>query len=251
MTSRMRSAMELAAGGGRMLLDVAFPPRCPSCRAPVAGVHQFCVECFARLRMISAPMCECCGIPFAVALVAGGKCPECLDEPPSFARARAVMVYDAVSAPLITSLKFNDQWMGLRHYAAMMAASGGALLQEAEMIVPVPLNWRRFWARKYNQAALLAYALARQSGVACVPDALRRARATTPQMRLARAERKENVKGAFAVSRRRLRRVAGKHILLVDDVVTTGATVEACAQALLKAGARQVDVIALARTVKE
>ena len=251
MASRMRSAMELAAGGGRVLLDVAFPPRCPSCRAPVAGAHHFCADCFSKLRMISAPMCACCGIPFAVALPVDAHCPECLVEPPSFARARAVMVYDGISAPLITALKFNDQWAGLQHYAAMMAAAGSALLQEAELIVPVPLNWRRFLSRKYNQAALLAYGLARQSGVACVPHLLRRQRATVPQMRLARAERKVNVKGAFTVSPRGLRRVAGKHILLVDDVVTTGATVEACAQALLQAGAKQVDVIALARTVKD
>ncbi len=115
--------------------------------------------------------------------------------------------------------------------------------------MPVPLNWRRFWQRKYNQAALLAYALAQQNSVACAPSLLRRQRATTPQMRLTRDERKKNVKGAFVVAAPA--KVKGKHVLLVDDVVTTGATVEACAVALLKAGAKQVDVIALARTVRD
>lgn len=238
----------LIAASARMLLDLVFPPVCPSCRQPVDALHNFCAPCFSKLRLIAAPLCSCCGIPFAIPVE--GQCPTCLAEPPSFHRARAVMVYDAVSAPLITTLKFHDQWAGLERYAAMMAAAG-PMVVEADYIVPVPLNWRRLWRRKYNQAALLAYALARHSAVPVLPDALRRLRATTPQMRLPRHERLKNVRGAFAVADAALPKLQNKTILLVDDVVTTGATVEACAVALRNAGAKQVDVLSLARTVKE
>ncbi len=246
MASRLATALNDSA---RALLDIAFPPRCPSCQSSVAALHNFCPDCFQQLRMITDPLCGCCGIPFVVAME--GHCPECLTEPPPYARARAVMVYDAISAPLVSALKFRDQWAGLERYVTMMRAAGSPLLAEAELIVPVPLNWRRFWRRKYNQSALLAYGLAQQSQLRCLPQALVRTRPTKPQMRLSRADRLRNVKGAFRVSDAALPAIQNKHILLIDDVVTTGATVAACAEALLKAGAKQVDVLALARTVKE
>lgn len=247
MASTMANIADTLGMGGRALLDVAFPPACPSCQVPVAALHNFCPPCFDKLRLIADPYCGCCGIPFPIALA--GHCPECLAAPPPYARIRAAMVYDAVSAPLVSSLKFRDQWAGLARYTAMMRAAGGELLQQADMVVPVPLNWRRLWWRKYNQAALLAYGVA--GALPVLPDGLLRTRRTRPQMKLPRAERLKNVKGAFRVSDAALPRIAGAHILLVDDVVTTGATVAACAEALRAAGARQVDVLALARTVKE
>jgi ComF family protein len=249
MERAIRQAVEWAASSGGLVLDAAFPPRCPSCQSPVGGMHNFCTECFSQLRLIAEPMCQCCGIPFAVAME--GQCPECLAEPPAFSRIRSVMVYDGISAPLVSALKFHDQWAGLARYVGMMRGAGAALLEEADLLVPVPLNWRRLWRRKYNQAALLAYGLAQLTGKPCAPDALLRARATPPQMRLSRVERRRNVKGAFHVVPRALPGIENKHILLIDDVVTTGATVEACALTLLGAGAKQVDVLALARTVKE
>lgn len=238
-----------AVGMGRALLDMAFPPHCPSCQTAVETAHNFCAPCFTQLRMIAQPLCGCCGIPFAVAVE--GQCPECLATPPAFTRARAAMVYDGVSAPLVAALKFNDQWAGLARYATLMQAAAGPLLAEADLLVPVPLNWRRLWRRRYNQSALLAYALARPSARPVLPDALLRTRATRPQMRLPRAERLKNVRGAFAVRPAALPQIVNKTILLIDDVVTTGATADACARALLAAGAKQVDVLALARTVKE
>lgn len=247
MASRMAAMAEQVGGSGRALLDIAFPPRCPSCHVPVGALHNFCTDCFGKLRMIATPMCGCCGIPFTIPIE--GHCPECLAQPPAFSRARAVMVYDGISAPLVSALKFRDQWAGLERYVAMMRAAGSPLLEQAELVIPVPLNWRRLWWRKFNQAALLAYGVAGPLPV--LPAALVRTRRTRPQMRLTRAERLKNVKGAFRVAAAALPHIANKHILLVDDVVTTGATVAACAQALLKAGAKQVDVLALARTVKE
>ncbi len=251
MQSQIRVVGEQVAGVGRLMLDAAFPPRCPSCQVPVAGLHHFCPDCFQQLKLISAPHCARCGIPFVVAIDALAECPECLAEPPSFARARAVMVYDAISAPLVSALKFHDQWTGLARFTEMMAVSGRALLQEADLLVPVPLHWRRLWWRKYNQAALLAHGLGAHSGLPVRSDILQRQRATTPQMRLPRAERLKNVKNVFAVRAGAISIIEGKHIVLVDDVITTGATVAACSTALLHAGAASVQVLALARTVKE
>ena len=241
MTSPKRSfpVLAMAASALRVLADIAFPPHCPSCRQPVTADGNFCSACYGKLRMISAPLCDRCGIPFVVMIEAGAHCPECLDTPPHFDKARAVMVYDAVSAPLISALKFHDQWAGVARHAAMMAGAGSALLAGADCLV----------RRKFNQSAVLAFAIAARSGVACVPELLVRMRATVPQMELDRATRLRNVKKAFAVPD--AARVQGKIVVLVDDVITTGSTVDACARVLKKAGAKEVRVLALARTVKD
>lgn len=238
---------ERAAALGGWLLDVAFPPSCPACHAAVSAQDNFCSDCFAALKQISAPQCACCGIPFVFDSGADAQCPECLASPPSFDTARAPLVYDAISAPLIRGLKFHDRYTGLQRATAMMIAAHGN--RPVDLIVPVPLHWRRLVMRRFNQSALLGFALARLLAVPCLPSALKRTRYTTPQMRLPRAERLKNVRNAFAVGDGAS--VAGKHVLLVDDVVTTGATVAACASALKKAGALSVHVLALARTVKE
>ena len=213
----------------------------------VSAQNNFCSACFAALQQISAPHCACCGIPFAFESAPDAQCPECLAEPPSFDTVRAPLVYDAISAPLVRSLKFHDRYTGLQRAVAMMAAAHGP--RSVDVIVPVPLHWRRLLMRRFNQSALLGFALSPVLSVPCVPAALKRTRYTTPQMRLPRAQRLKNVRNAFAVPDAAT--IAGKHVLLVDDVVTTGATVAACAATLKKAGAASVHVLALARTVKE
>ena len=233
------------------LADIAFPPRCPSCREQVTANGNFCAQCFEQLRMISAPYCHQCGIPFVVSVEKEALCPECLAEPPSFDKARAVMVYDKVSAPLITALKFNDQWAGIQRHAQMMMGASHGLLEGADYLVPVPLHWKRLIKRKYNQSALLAFGISKQSGLHCAPDVLRRMRATQPQMELDRKLRVQNVRKAFAVPQEMVPYVPDKVIVLVDDVITTGATVSACAKVLKKAGAKEIRVLALARTVKD
>lgn len=238
---------ERAAALGGWLLDVAFPPSCPACHTTVSAQDNFCSECFAALKQISAPQCACCGIPFAFDGGADAQCPECLAEPPSFDTARAPLVYDHISAPLIRGLKFHDRYTGLRRAVAMMLAAHGE--RPTDLIVPVPLHWRRLFMRRFNQSALLGFGLSRALHIPCLPQGLKRTRYTTPQMRLPRAERLKNVRNAFAVPD--AAGIEGKHVLLVDDVVTTGATVAACAAALKKAGAASVHVLALARTVKE
>lgn len=241
----------VASAAFRILADTAFPPRCPSCRGNVAADGNFCAECFPKLRMISAPLCDICGIPFIIPVEAGTQCPHCLETLPKFDRARAVMVYDNISAPLITALKFHDQWTNVNRMVQMMLATGNSLLADTDAILPVPLHWRRLIGRKYNQSALLAYGLSKATNIPCVTDVLRRVRPTPPQMRLDRATRLRNVRRAFAVDAAAAAQIKGKTLLLVDDVVTTGATADACARVLKKAGAKEVRVLSLARTVKE
>lgn len=241
----------VVGGVSRLLADALFPPRCPSCQSYVMADGNFCGECFSKLRMIDAPFCACCGIPFVIVAEADTRCPTCLDAPPQFDVARAALVYDAVSAPLVTALKFNDQWAHLNRYVQMMLRSGAPLLAGADMLVPVPLHWRRLLHRKFNQSALLAYGLAAQTGVICAPHMLQRTLYTKPQMKLDRKERLQNVKRAFAVPNVARALLQHKTVVLVDDVVTTAATANACAKALKLAGAKEVRVLALARTVRE
>jgi ComF family protein len=171
------------------------------------------------------------------------------------------MRYDDGSRPLLLGFKHGDRTEAAAPYAAWMARGGRELLAAAEVVAPVPLHWRRLFSRRYNQAALLARALARveslanggltDGGLVEVPDLLLRRRATPSQGRLTRSERQRNVAGAFAVNPRRAALLQGRRLLLVDDVMTTGATVAACSRAALKAGAAAVDVLVLARALRD
>lgn len=161
------------------------------------------------------------------------------------------MVYDAISAPLVSAIKFNDQWASIGRHAHMMTGAARALLEDADMLVPVPLHWRRLIQRKFNQSAVLAHGISTLCHVPVAHTVLKRAIYTKPQMRLDRKERLANVKRAFAPHDRIGQQVKDKIVVLVDDVVTTGATANACAKVLKQAGAREVRVLSLARTVKE
>ena len=231
----------------RLALDALFPPHCASCDAAVDTAGNICTACFAQLRVIADPICTCCGVPFANP-VDTGLCAVCVDEAPPFARARSVWVYNEISAALVTRFKFTDRTAMLPRYGHELARAGAELLAATDVIVPVPLHWRRLMARRYNQSALLAFALSARTGVPVDVRSLRRVRHTIPQTRLKGADRRSNVKGAFAVRGEALR---GKRVLLLDDVMTTGATIHACITALEKAGAREVAVLTLARTVRE
>jgi len=208
-----------------------------------------CPGCFGRFGFITEPFCHRCGLPFAHAGEASpeGLCSGCLAHPPAFDRARAVWRYDAASRPVITTFKHADRTEAAPHLARHLARAGAALLAEADLLAPVPLHRWRLLGRRYNQAALLALALGRLARRPVVPDLLRRLRATPSQGHLGLAERARNVAGAFALRPRHLARIAGRRVLLVDDVLTSGATASACAAVLKEAGAAAVDVLVLAR----
>jgi ComF family protein len=244
--------------GVGMLLDAVLAPQCLSCGAitegtAAGGAGALCGDCWREVTFVSAPMCALCGYPFELGSGVQGAaslCGACVRHAPVFARARAVFTYDAESRGLILGFKHADKTHGAPAYAQWMARVGSALLSESDLIVPVPLHRWRLFARRYNQAALLAGSLARDGGKAFVPDLLIRTRSTPPQGRLSRRARLLNVRGAFAVNARRVEGLKGHRVLLVDDVYTTGATVDAAARVLLAGGATAVDVLTLARVVR-
>lgn len=213
----------------------------------MAGPGPLEPEAWRKLVFISGPVCACCGLPFEIAVDADQSCGACLARPPAYDRARAALVYGDVSREIVLSLKYQGRRDGLGLAAGWMAQAAPDLLQEAELIVPVPLHYLRLIRRGFNQAGWLAAALARRSGAKLSVDALKRARATPIQGGLSATGRRRNVEGAFRVRGSRRKLVQGRRVLLVDDVLTTGATAEACAKALKRAGAACVDVITLAR----
>lgn len=236
--------------GGIAVLDALLPPQCLSCRAIVDRPGRLCAACWRGMTFIAPPWCECCGLPFAVQAGPGMLCGDCIAGPRAFRHARAVLRYDDASRGPILAFKHGDRTDAAPAFARWILPVLGPLLDEADLVAAVPLHRWRLWRRRYNQAALLAQWLGRHGGREVVPDLLVRRRATPPQGHLSRAERARNVAGAFRVADRHRARVKGRRILLVDDVFTTGATVEACCRALRKAGASHVDVACLARVVR-
>jgi len=241
------------AGLRSRLIDALLPPLCLACRNPVATPASLCVACWSRLTLIDSPCCDVLGIPFPYASQAGTLSPQALNDPPPFQRARAAVVYDEFSAPLVHAGKYGDRLDNMALMARMMARAGRDLLAWADLVIPVPLHWRRLWQRRYNQAAILAQALSRQRAeLHFAPDMLRRVRATPAQASLSDARsRRRNVRRAFSVPDHRRANLRGKRILLVDDVMTTGATVRACTEALLGAGAAGVCVLVFALVLDE
>jgi ComF family protein len=236
---------------GRAALDLVLPPLCLNCRAAVAEPQSVCAACWNELRFLGPPHCAQCGIPFPHDLGGGVKCAACIARAPPFALARAALAYDDASRDLILGFKHADRLETTPLFGRWMAAAGREALDGADMLVPVPLHWRRLIARRYNQAAELAHALSALSGVRVDTAALTRAKPTRSQgeMPSARA-RMKNVAGAFAVAKAERARIAGRKVVLVDDVLTTGATLTACTKVLLRAGAASVSFVTLARVVR-
>lgn len=203
---------------------------------------------WADVTFLDAPWCDACGFPFEYAVQGGSLCGRCSVKRPSYGRARAAMAYDDGSRALILSFKHGGRTEGLSSFAAQMRRAGRDVLVDADLLVPVPLHPSRLIRRRYNQATLLARALAKITPAQVSPDLLRRIRRTESQGQFNARARTENVRGAFAV--RRPEKIKGKNIVLIDDVLTTGATLEACARTLKKAGAARVDGLCLARVAK-
>jgi ComF family protein len=197
------------------------------------------------VRFLTNPLCERCGIPLEAP--AQELCTHCLVEPPTYRRARSAVVYDDGSRDLVLRLKHADALSGVPVLARWMQRAGAEILPDADWLIPVPLHWTRLFHRRYNQSAELARALARISGVTALTDGLGRTRQTPSQGGLSRGKRRSNVRDAFRVPARHQVRICGKRIILVDDVMTTGATLDACAAALLDAGADTIDALCLAR----
>lgn len=230
------------------MLDVILPPHCACCDGPVGAVGQLCAACFAGIGFVADPTCTRCGIPFQTGERAHrGACERCLAAPPPWHRARAALVYDDHASRLILPLKHGDRTENAAILGFHMARAGARLLADADLLVPVPLHRWRLLRRRYNQAALLAQDIARRTKRPALADALLRVRHTSMLADLPAAARLEALEGAIAVRRSRICRIAGRRVLLIDDVLTSGATAGACTRALLDAGASSVDVLVASR----
>jgi ComF family protein len=206
-------------------------------------------EFWPQLQFIEAPFCKTCGIPFSFGIEEGALCAACMEREPAFDGARAAVVYNDASRQLVLGFKYGDRLHAIHTFVPWMIRCGRDLIDAADIIIPVPLHHKRLRARMFNQSALLAQEIGKRVQKTYIPDALRRIRPTLPQKGLSAKERLKNVQGAFAVNGNVSLR--NKNILLVDDVFTSGATLNECAKVLKEAGADRINVLTIAKVTRE
>lgn len=231
-------------------VDALLPPQCMLCTAQVDEPGRLCLDCWPTVGFIADPCCPTCGVPHAVPVPDGLVCGACLKETPPFARARAAFTYGGGGRDLVLRFKRGDRTDLAPGLAALLRQAGAPLLADCDLILPVPLHRWRLWRRRFNQSALLAQALGRAAEKPVLLGLLQRRRATRSLGRLNRAARKRELAGAIGVDPGQAAAIRGRRLLLVDDVFTTGATVNACCRVLLRAGATEVTVLTLARVVR-
>jgi len=245
----MHAAASLALEALRPILDFALPPRCPGCGAVTREPHRFCLVCWSALAFLGEPCCARCALPFDFGEGEAVICALCMAQPPAFDRLRAAVAYGEISRGVALKLKYG----GRPGIAETIARFMQRHLDPADepILAPVPLHRWRIWRRGYNQAALIADALARRAGLEARLDLVERVKATPVLRGMSPRERKEAVRGAFRINPKRKAAIKGRAIVLVDDVYTSGATANACARILRRAGAARIDVLCWARVVRE
>jgi ComF family protein len=254
-TCRRATAADLrrwTIGNLRYVADLFLPPICIRCHEPNSAHGVLCARCWQGIAFITPPLCQRLGLPLPYV---GGDDAQvssvALRHPPAYGRARAVARFEGVMRDLIHALKFGDRHESVGLFGRLLRSAGVELLSGADLLMPVPLHRTRLWKRRFNQSAILAGWLSAATGIPLELHALRRINATASQVGLSRAERHRNVAAAFGIAPGALVRVAGKRVVLIDDVITTGATLDACARVLKDAGAAEVDCLALALVVDE
>lgn len=230
-------------------LDFALPERCPACGAITLDSSNFCVDCWPKLRFLNPPWCAACALPFAYEQAVGTLCANCLAEPPVHDGIRAVVAYDDLSRQIILRLKYGGK-IGLAKLVARQLVRHLPEERSNIIVTPVPLHWTRLWSRSFNQSALIAQELARLGGMEYSADLLLRKRRTPSMRGLSSKERRKTVAKALVANPARMATINGARILLVDDVLTTGATSDGCIQALKKVGARWVQLFCWARAMR-
>ena len=230
------------------LADLALPPRCPGCGEVTAADHRFCATCWGSLRFLGPPWCASCHLPFDYDRGAGALCGECLADPPAHDGVRAAVAYGTVAREVALKLKYS----GRLACAGTMARAMARLIPDgAALLVPVPLHRWRIWSRGFNQAALIAASLSRATGVPADAELLRRVKATPVLRGLGPRGRAKAVAGAFALAAGAQAKLAGKTVVLIDDVHTSGATATACARVLKRGGADKVILLCWARVLED
>jgi len=235
---------------GRRALDLLLPPQCFSCGAPAVEPGRLCGDCFRDTTFIADPMCACCGLPFEFEVEPGRLCGVCAAVQPSYDHVRAAAHYDEPVRSALLSFKHGDRTDMAPGWATLLERAGQEILRDGDVIAPVPLHPWRLWRRRYNHSALISRILAERQGLLDAPDLLLRKRQTRSQGGLSATARRRNVRGAFTVLDHWRPAIAGQNVVIVDDVFTTGATVEACARALKLAGAETVSALVVARVVR-
>lgn len=230
--------------------DLVWPPRSLASDVIVDRPGSIEAAKWIKLTFLGAPCCACCGFPFETETEAVALCGACLADRPVFETARAALAYDDVVRKMVLDLKRGGRRDGLAAFGGWMARAGAAALAEADFLAPTPLHWTRLLERRFNQSAWLAQAVGRASGRPVIVDALVRRQRRRSQGGLTASQRRRNVEGVFGVAPRSAARVAGRIVVLIDDVFTTGSTAEACAKALMRAKAAKVHVLTLARVVR-
>ena len=237
---------QLASG----VRDALLPPQCLGCGNPVDTDETLCPRCWIGIDFIAAPMCETCGLPFAHDQHSA-VCASCARETPPFRRARSAVRYNDESRRLIIAYKHADRLEAARLFARWMLTAGVDLVMDTDVIVPVPLHRRRLFTRRFNQAAVIAQLIAREAGAGLCLDAMERIKPSPPPGKLSRGERRRAVAGAFRIAPDRDDIVRGRRVLVIDDVMTTGATAKSVAGKLNRAGAQAVDILTIARVVRD
>lgn len=240
-----RTAVRLTGG----VLDVILPPTCCVCQTRLTTHYNLCAPCWLKIEFIGPPLCDRLGLPLPYGGTEAVISAEAIANPPVYNKARAAGIYTGTLKSLIHDFKFRDRQDVVPLLLRWLERAGDEFWLDAELLIPVPLHRYRILKRRFNQAAVLARSLSRRVDAAWSPDVLVRSRSTAQQVGLSPRQRQENVRGAFHVPSSKAHLVAGKSVILIDDVITTGATISECARALLLAGAKEVNVVVLAMVV--
>ncbi|KKB96192.1 DNA utilization protein GntX [Candidatus Arcanobacter lacustris] len=232
----------------RKILDLIFPPKCLICGSLIASMPGLCSNCWANINFISKPACAKCNLPFEYDFGEDVICGACTASKPLYHKAKSVFIYDDFSKPLLHGLKYQDKTHLAPYLASLMRIAAGDLLSYSDIIIPVPLHKKKLLSRLYNQSALLSLYLHKSTKIPFEPNLLIKHKNTKTQTGLTKKQRLSNIKGSFMINEKFIYQVKDKNIMLVDDVITTGATINACTRLLLKYGANKVNILTLART---